>query len=319
MKYTILFISFSMMLLFYIFITNRSDNLKKKLDDNQKVPETKVPTKKESDLQESETHKSRKFFNQLKYYLLFTVGIICSFFIALPLNFESIIQQKYENIVYWISGEEQTDHGGQNSQEIGNILLHKILQSDINIKNSSDKSVKDFPFSTEYSEAQVLNIPILKESEEYVVNLPIEFHKYQCNKVPINEDIHGFIVNETYYCNEDDSETSIAKYNYYDLADYWLVLHTVEISFRVHGDFIPDFSGATIMLREKKSQKAVILENSYSADTFVTFRCSTGQYIVEIYKNGIVYASNIFVDESDKISIDIGEKDHYYLSYAVTE
>lgn len=79
MKYTILFISFSMMLLFYIFITNRSDNLKKKLDDNQKVPETKVPTKKESDLQESETHKSRKFFNQLKYYLLFTVGIICSF------------------------------------------------------------------------------------------------------------------------------------------------------------------------------------------------------------------------------------------------
>jgi len=269
----------------------------------------------------SEKNKDLKVIKSIKCLktLFVIIGLILSLVMSLPFNFGGKIQQEYEMFVNWLSGERQKDIIIQCSNDVKNKLLQeqKIQKSATDTKDKIIEPLKEFPFSIEYDitfpETQVLEVPVLQDAGEYTVTLPIELYEYQHDKVPINEDIHGFIVNDTYYCNDDNSETSIAEFNYYNFADYWLVLHTVEVSFKGSGDFTPDFNGATIMLREKESQKAVIIEDSYLANSFVTFQCSTGQYILEIHKNGIAYTSNITIAENEKAFIGIAERDHYYL------
>lgn len=47
--------------------------------------------------------------------------------------------------------------------------------------------------------------------------------------------------------------------------------------------FSLEINVACIILREKRSQRPVIIENNYSGE-YITFECSTGEYIVEIQK-----------------------------------
>lgn len=233
---------------------------------------------------------------------MITMNLILSLLIALAFGFEGIMQERYESFINRFSGDVKTDIFVQCSQNFARELQKSLLV------NKVSELQREFPFAAKFSESQVLRIPMLNESEEYTVDIPIEIREYRPDKVPINEDIRGFIVNDTYYCNDDNSETSMVTYNYYKLSNYWLVLHTMEIRVTGKGGFTPDFTGATIMLREKKSQKAVILENSYQESLPIIFQCSTGEYILEIYKDRMIYTSGIFIDASDKVLVEIGKR-----------
>lgn len=284
-----------------LYLSYSLDGSKKK--DNKKTHRPKTVKSKPKKIKKL---KGAGKINGRKVFLI-TANAVASLLIALAFGFGGIMQERYEILIDWLSDEVKIDIFIQNTQNFERKLQKLIL------KNVTEE-LQEFPFSTEFSEMHVLKIPVLDESEEYTVDIPVEIHEYRSDKVPLNEDIHGFIVNDTYYCNEDDSETSIVKYNYYNLEDCWLTLHTVEVNFTGREDFEPHLNGTTIMLREKRSQKAVILEDSYQEDVPVIFECSTGEYVLEIYKGRMIYTSSIFIDKSDKMMIGIGEKDHYYLS-----
>lgn len=192
----------------------------------------------------------------------------------------------------------------------------------------------EFPFSVNrnmiFSDTQDIIIPESAyegESGTFTLSIPINIQKreYQCDKVPLNDDIHGFIVNDIYYCNDnppqfeiDDeycltdtrNEIDLHNFNYYDFGDYWLCLHRVDVCFIGSDNFSPDIKGADIVLKEKKSQKAVIVENNYSGD-YVTFECSTGDYVIEIRKNNIAYVQDLYVSENiEKRILVISKKDY---------
>lgn len=293
---------FLIVFLLSLYISYILDNPKKK--DNKKTHRTKTVKSKAKKVK---AVKNTGRLNGRKAFLI-TMNLILSLLIALAFGFEGIMQERYESFINRFSGDVKTDIFVQCSQNFARELQKSLLV------NKVSELQREFPFAAKFSESQVLRIPMLNESEEYTVDIPIEIREYRPDKVPINEDIRGFIVNDTYYCNDDNSETSMVTYNYYKLSNYWLVLHTMEIRVTGKGGFTPDFTGATIMLREKKSQKAVILENSYQESLPIIFQCSTGEYILEIYKDRMIYTSGIFIDTSDKVLVEIGEKDHYYLS-----
>lgn len=293
---------FLIVFLLSLYISYILDNPKKK--DNKKTHRTKTVKSKAKKVK---AVKGAGRLNGRKAFLI-TMNLILSLLIALAFGFEGIMQERYESFINRFSGDVKTDIFVQCSQNFARELQKSLLV------NKVSELQREFPFAAKFSESQVLRIPMLNESEEYTVDIPIEIREYRPDKVPINEDIRGFIVNDTYYCNDDNSETSMVTYNYYKLSNYWLVLHTMEIRVTGKGGFTPDFTGATIMLREKKSQKAVILENSYQESLPIIFQCSTGEYILEIYKDRMIYTSGIFIDASDKVLVEIGEKDHYYLS-----
>ncbi len=293
---------FLIVFLLSLYISYILDNPKKK--DNKKTHRTKTVKSKAKKVK---AVKGAGRLNGRKAFLI-TMNLILSLLIALAFGFEGIMQERYESFINRFSGDVKTDIFVQCSQNFARELQKSLLV------NKVSELQREFPFAAKFSESQVLRIPMLNESEEYTVDIPIEIREYRPDKVPINEDIRGFIVNDTYYCNDDNSETSMVTYNYYKLSNYWLVLHTMEIRVTGKGGFTPDFTGATIMLREKKSQKAVILENSYQESLPIIFQCSTGEYILEIYKDRMIYTSGIFIDTSDKVLVEIGEKDHYYLS-----
>lgn len=293
---------FLIVFLLSLYISYILDNPKKK--DNKKTHRTKTVKSKAKKVK---AVKNTGRLNGRKAFLI-TMNLILSLLIALAFGFEGIMQERYESFINRFSGDVKTGIFVQRSQNFARELQKSFLV------NKVSELQREFPFAAKFSESQVLRIPVLNESEEYTVDIPIEIREYRPDKVPINEDLHGFIVNDTYYCNDDNSETSMVTYNYYKLSNYWLVLHTMEIRVTGKGGFTPDFTGATIMLREKKSQKAVILENSYQESLPIIFQCSTGEYILEIYKDRMIYTSGIFIDASDKVLVEIGEKDHYYLS-----
>lgn len=293
---------FLIVFLLSLYISYILDNPKKK--DNKKTHRTKTVKSKAKKVK---AVKGAGRLNGRKAFLI-TMNLILSLLIALAFGFEGIMQERYESFINRFSGDVKTDIFVQCSQNFARELQKSLLV------NKVSELQREFPFAAKFSESQVLRIPMLNESEEYTVDIPIEIREYRPDKVPINEDIRGFIVNDTYYCNDDNSETSMVTYNYYKFSNYWLVLHTMEIRVTGKGGFTPDFTGATIMLREKKSQKAVILENSYQESLPIIFQCSTGEYILEIYKDRMIYTSGIFIDTSDKVLVEIGEKDHYYLS-----
>lgn len=295
-------IIFIIVFLLSLYISYILDNPKKK--DNKKTHRTKTVKSKAKKVK---AVKGAGRLNGRKAFLI-TMNLILSLLIALAFGFEGIMQERYESFINRFSGDVKTDIFVQCSQNFARELQKSLLV------NKVSELQREFPFAAKFSESQVLRIPMLNESEEYTVDIPIEIREYRPDKVPINEDIRGFIVNDTYYCNDDNSETSMVTYNYYKFSNYWLVLHTMEIRVTGKGGFTPDFTGATIMLREKKSQKAVILENSYQESLPIIFQCSTGEYILEIYKDRMIYTSGIFIDTSDKVLVEIGEKDHYYLS-----
>ncbi len=295
-------IIFIIVFLLSLYISYILDNPKKK--DNKKTHRTKTVKSKAKKVK---AVKNTGRLNGRKAFLI-TMNLILSLLIALAFGFEGIMQERYESFINRFSGDVKTGIFVQRSQNFARELQKSLLV------NKVSELQREFPFAAKFSESQVLRIPMLNESEEYTVDIPIEIREYRPDKVPINEDIRGFIVNDTYYCNDDNSETSMVTYNYYKLSNYWLVLHTMEIRVTGKGGFTPDFTGATIMLREKKSQKAVILENSYQESLPIIFQCSTGEYILEIYKDRMIYTSGIFIDTSDKVLVEIGEKDHYYLS-----
>lgn len=179
----------------------------------------------------------------------------------------------------------------------------------------------EFPFSFNrnmiFSDAYNITIPDSAfEGEgghvELVAPIDIEKREYQFDKVPLNDDIHGFIVNDIYYCNDsppqfeiDDkycltdshNEIDLSDFNYYNFGDYWLCLHRVDVCFIGSDDFSPDLQGADIILKEKKSQKPVIIDNNYTGD-YVTFYCSTGEYTFEIRKNNIFYIQDITINKN---------------------
>lgn len=293
---------FLIVFLLSLYISYILDNPKKK--DNKKTHRTKTVKSKAKKVK---AVKGAGRLNGRKAFLI-TMNLILSLLITLAFGFEGIMQERYESFINRFSGDVKTDIFVQCSQNFARELQKSLLV------NKVSELQREFPFAAKFSESQVLRIPMLNESEEYTVDIPIEIREYRPDKVPINEDIRGFIVNDTYYCNDDNSETSMVTYNYYKFSNYWLVLHTMEIRVTGKGGFTPDFTGATIMLREKKSQKAVILENSYQESLPIIFQCSTGEYILEIYKDRMIYTSGIFIDTSDKVLVEIGEKDHYYLS-----
>lgn len=73
--------------------------------------------------------------------------------------------------------------------------------------------------------------------------------------------------------------------------------------------FSLEINVACIILREKRSQRPVIIENNYSGE-YITFECSTGEYIVEIHKNDIVYTRELSISEHiDKTILVISEHD----------
>lgn len=187
-------------------------------------------------------------------------------------------------------------------------------------ENEGTEPLKEFPFRIEYEvrypEAKEINFPTPEESGTYSLVIPLDLRgdDYKSEKVPQNADIHGFIVNDLYYCSDDNSVTDVSAYNYYKFADYWLYLHTIDLSFTEYDGFDPDFNGATIVLQEKESQKKIVLSTNYLDGQFVQFKCSTGQYIIEVQKGGIAYTGNLNISKNEKQFLALSPDDYYYLS-----
>lgn len=237
-----------------------------------------------------------------------------------------------------ISGYQSQIITGNNNEVVQYNYNHYNSGSDTIIvpipETDSIEPLTEFPFSVNrnmiFSETQNITIPESAyegESGTFTLSIPVNIQKreYQSDKVPLNDDIHGFIVNDIYYCNDDPpqfdiddeycltdtrNEIDLHNFNYYDFGDYWLCLHRVDVCFIGSDNFSPDLEGADIILREKKSQKAVIVENNYSGD-YVTFECSTGDYVIEIRKNNIAYVQDISVKENiEKRILVISKKDY---------
>lgn len=251
-----------------------------------------------------------KVFKICKNVLMISL-VSVSVLIALPFNFHGELQQKYDSLINQISDYLST-------------LINKddFHEQEIE-KNNEDKTIemlKEFPFRIEYNviypEAKEIKIPTPEEPGTYSMEIPLDLRaeEYQSEKVPVNSDIHGFIVNNLYYCSDDDSVTDISRYNYYKFANYWLYLHTIDISFTDYDGFDPDLNGATIVLQEKETQKKIVLQENYLDGQFVQFQCSTGQYIIEVQKGGIAYTHNLNLNKNEKTFLALSADDYYYLS-----
>lgn len=243
--------------------------------------------------------------------ILVICGVIMSILIAVPLNYGGKLQLKYDSIINQISDylyaffkkDEQPDQETETSNE------DKIIER-----------LEEFPFRIEYNvifpETKEIKIPTPEEPGTYSMEIPLDLRaeEYQSEKVPVNSDIHGFVVNNLYYCSDDSSVTDISGYNYYKFADYWFYLHTIDISFTDYDGFNPDLNGATIVLQEKETQKKVVLQDNYLDGQFIQFQCSTGQYIIEVQKGEIAYTHNLNISKNEKMFLALSEDDYYYLS-----
>lgn len=238
-------------------------------------------------------------------------GVLISILIAVPLNYDGKLQQKYDNIVNQISDYLYTFF---NKDDLHN------QETEISTEDNIIEPLKEFPFRIEYNvifpETKQIRIPTPEEPGTYSMEIPLDLRaeEYQSEKVPINSDIHGFVVNNLYYCSDDDSVTDISEYNYYKFADYWFYLHTVDISFTDYDDFAPDLNGAIIVLQEKETQKKIVLQENYLKGQFIQFQCSTGQYIIEVQKGEISYTHNLNLSKSEKMFLALSVEDYYYLS-----
>lgn len=259
------------------------------------------------------TKKNRtkiKIFKICKKVLMIGL-VLVSVLIALPFNFHGELQQKYDGLINQISNYLSTYIKKDDHQE------QETEKSD---EEEIIEPLKEFPFRIEYNviypEAKEIKIPSPEESGTYSMEIPLDLRaeEYQSEKVPINSDIHGFVVNNLYYCSDDDSVTDVFGYNYYKFADYWLYLHTVNLSFTDYDGFEPDLNGATIVLQEKETQKKVVLQDNYLDGQFVQFQCSTGQYIIEVQKGGIAYTYNLNLNKNEKMFLALSADDYYYLS-----
>lgn len=200
------------------------------------------------------------------------------------------------------------------------LFENQLLSYFSNYLNDVSQTIYPFPFRVEYNviypETKVIKVPTPEESGTYSIEFPLDLRaeEYQSDKVPANTDIHGFVVNNLYYCSDDNSVTDISGYNYYIFADYWLYLHTIDISFMDFDGFDLMFNGATIVLREKETQKRIVLQDDYLDGQFVQFKCSTGQYIIEVQKGGISYTQNLNINKSEKLFLAFSADEYYYLS-----
>lgn len=251
-----------------------------------------------------------RIFKVCKNILVISL-LLVSVLIALPLNFHGELQQKYDGLINQISSylSVHIDQDGFHEQETE--------------KDNEDKMIeplKEFPFRIEYNviyqEAKEIKIPTSEEPGTYSMEIPLNLRaeEYQSEKVPVNSDIHGFVVNNLYYCSDDGSVTDISGYNYYKFAEYWLYLHTIDLSFTDYDDFAPDLNGATIVLQEKETQQKIVLQENYLEGQFVQFQCSTGQYIIEVQKGGIAYTHNLNLNKNEKTFLALSADDYYYLS-----
>ena len=250
--------------------------------------------------------------NKKKSIKYIIIGLLSVFVLAVLLfNFNGELQQKYDGFINRISNYINT--------YIKKDDLH-VQETEKNNENEMIVPLKEFPFRVEqnviYPETKVIKVPTPEESGAYSVEIPLDLRaeEYQSEKVPINADIHGFVVNNLYYCSDDDSVTDISEYNYYKFADYWLYLHTINLSFMDFDGFELMFNGATIVLQEKETQKRIVLQEDYLNGDFVQFKCSTGQYIIEIQKEGIAYTANLNISKNEKTFLAISPDDYYYLS-----
>lgn len=238
-------------------------------------------------------------------------GVLISILIAVPFNYDGKLQQKYDSIVNQISDYLYTFFNKDDLYE---------QETEISIENNIIEPLKEFPFRIEYNvifpETKEIRIPTPEESGTYSMEIPLDLRaeEYQSEKVPVNSDIHGFVVNNLYYCSDDDSITDISRYNFYKFADYWLYLHTIDISFTDYDGFNPDLNGATIVLQEKETQKKIVLQENYLSGQFVQFQCSTGQYIIEVQKGGIAYTCNLNLNKNEKTFLALSQNEYYYLS-----
>lgn len=238
-------------------------------------------------------------------------GVLISILIAVPFNYDGKLQQKYDSIVNQISDYLYTFFNKDDLYE---------QETEISIENNIIEPLKEFPFRIEYNvifpETKEIRIPTPEEPGIYSMEIPLDLRaeEYQSEKVPINSDIHGFVVNNLYYCSDDHSVTDISEYNYYRFADYWFYLHTIDISFTDYDGFDPDLNGATIVLQEKETQKKIVLQENYLKGQFVQFQCSTGQYIIEVQKGGIAYTHNLNLNKNEKMFLALSADDYYYLS-----
>lgn len=261
----------------------------------------------------SRENHNLKIVKVLKWVKNFWVicGVLISIFIAVPLNYGGKLQQKYDDIVNQISDYIYTffNEDGEHDQE-----------TEIRDEDEIIEPLEEFPFRIEYNvifpEAKEIKLPTPEESGTYSIEIPLDLRaeEYQSKKVPINSEIHGFVVNNLYYCSDDNSVTDVSGYNYYKFADYWFYLHTIDLSFTDYDDFKPDLNGATIVLQEKETQKKIVLQDNYLDGQFVQFQCSTGQYIIEIQKGGIAYTHNLNISKNEKMFLALSPEDYYYLS-----
>lgn len=229
----------------------------------------------------------------------------------MPINYGGILQQKFDGFTNQTSGHS------------GTYIKKDDLDEKETEKSNEDRIIeplKEFPFRIEYNvifpEAKEIKIPTPEESGTYSmeISLDLRAEEYQSEKVPINSEIHGFVVNNLYYCSDDDSVTDVSIYNYYNFADYWFYLHTIDISFTDYDGFKPDLNGATIVLQEKETQKKIVLQDNYLEGQFVKFQCSTGRYIIEVQKGGIAYTHNINITENERTFLALSQDNYYYLS-----
>lgn len=286
------------------------------------------------------------FSNQRKKkkYIIFTIGIWVLVLIIVSFTYSITKYNNNEIIDSESHVAERTIESGDQSPIFTGGGDNKVVYNNYNMDSETVtvpieetelvEPLGEFPFSFNsymiFSDTQDITIPdsaFEGESGSFTVSIPVDIQnrEYRSDKVPLNDDIHGFIVNDIYYCNDnppefdiDDeycitdtrNEIDLHSFNYYNFGDYWLCLHRVDISFIGSDNFSPDIEGATIVLKEKKSQKSTIIENNYTGD-YVTFKCSTGDYTIEIRKNNIAYVQDLHIDQNiEKRILVISKKDY---------
>ncbi|HJB92045.1 MAG TPA: hypothetical protein H9763_11360 [Candidatus Eisenbergiella merdigallinarum] len=203
----------------------------------------------------------------LRIFLLPSLAI-SSFSVGLPLGFHGVLSQRFDGFV-----EEASDYLASHIQK------DKRLNHETETENEDEsvEPLQEFPFYIEfdiaYSEAKEIKIPTPEEQGTYSIEIPLDLRaeKYESEKVPVNSDIHGFVVNNLYYSVDDDSVTDVSGYNYYRFADYWFYLHTVDISFTDYDGFTPDLNGATIVLQEAETKKRLCCRRIIWRDNLFSF------------------------------------------------
>lgn len=276
-------------------------------------------------------------FTLFIFILILAISLLSNILVEVPnvigLNRENAKQTILEsNLFFVIENEDSSLHKVEKQipepgtylkkDETVTLYLEEFEQEPLgDLDEKKDTApLEEFPFYTEYNiiypEAKEIKLPTPEESGTYSMDILLDLRaeEYKSEKVPINSDIHGFVVDNLYYCSDDDSVTDVSGYNYYKFADYWFYLHTIDISFTEFDDFVPSLNGAKIVLQEIETKKRIVLQEDYLDGQFVQFRCSTGQYIIEVQKGGIAYTRYLNIDDMEKTFLALSKDDYYYLS-----